>query len=577
MTRSGRMSDERLRETAPQFMRLVDEERRGDPQWEARRSGRISDPVPADTQAAREIGFEIPDRYNASSILFDNLLAGRGEKIALYCNDRNVTYRELCNAASQFGNALIGAGLSRGQRVLLLLYDSPEYVAAIFGAMRAGCVPVLINSLSPAELIAYYLQDSAAEVAVVHGELAKLLEHPDVRASRLRHVVCVGTADAPPAGNLYAVHPWTEWLRPQPADLEAANTHRDEMALWMYSSGSTGRPKGVVHLHHDLPYTYQAYGHCTLAIREDDSVFSPPKIFFAYGFGNALTFPFSVGASTVLHPGRPDPEAVFAAIERHRPTMLFGLPTLYNALLSHPGSERRDLSSLRLCVSAAEVLSSEMFREWKRRYGLSIVEGLGSTEVLHMYLSNRIDLQKPGASGARVPGYEIKLTDLEGDPVARGQSGIMWVRGDSAAPMYWNRPDKTRETMRDGWIWTGDRFHEDEDGFYYFEGRADDLIKVSGQWVHPLEIERCLAENPAVLECAVLGVEDANRLMTLQAWVVLKAGKAADEETTRELQTFVKQQLLPYKYPRVIEFMEALPKTGTGKIDRQALKAAKKS
>jgi len=345
----------------------------------------------------------------------------------------------------------------------------------------------------------------------------------------------------------------------------------------MYSSGSTGRPKGVVHLHHDLPYTYQAYGRCTLGIREDDIVFSPPKIFFAYGFGNALTFPFSVGASTVLHPGRPDPEAVFAAIERHRPTMLFGLPTLYNALLSHPGSERRDLSSLRLCVSAAEVLSSEMFREWKRRYGLSIVEGLGSTEVLHMYLSNRIDLQKPGASGARVPGYEIKLTDLEGDPVARGQSGIMWVRGDSAAPMYWNRPDKTRETMRDGWIWTGDRFHEDEDGFYYFEGRADDLIKVSGQWVHPLEIERCLAENPAVLECAVLGVEDANRLMTLQAWVVLKAGKAADEETTRELQTFVKQQLLPYKYPRVIEFMEALPKTGTGKIDRQALKAAKKS
>jgi acetyl-CoA synthetase len=213
-----------------------------------------------------------------------------------------------------------------------------------------------------------------------------------------------------------------------------------------------------------------------------------------------------------------------------------------------------------------------MFREWQRGYGLSIVEGLGSTEVLHMYLSNRIDRQKPGASGARVPGYELKLTDLDGNPVRQGGSGLMWVRGDSAAPMYWNRPDKTQETMRVGWIWTGDRFHEDEDGYYYFEGRADDLIKVSGQWIHPLEVERCLAEHPAVGECAVLGVEDANRLMSLKAWVALRPGTAADADTTRALQEFVKRRLLPYKYPRVVEYLEALPKTGTGKIDRQALR-----
>jgi acetyl-CoA synthetase len=331
----------------------------------------------------------------------------------------------------------------------------------------------------------------------------------------------------------------------------------------------------VVHLHHDAAYTFESYGRRVLGLRESDIVFSPPKIFFAYGFGNSLTFPFSVGAAAVLHPGRPDPESVFAAIERYRPTLLFGLPTLYSALLSHPGSERRDLSSLRLCVSAAEVLSQELFLEWRRRYGLSIVEGLGSTEVLHMYLSNRIDAQKPGASGGRVPGYEIKLTDSDGNPVERGASGVMWVRGDSAAPFYWNRADKTRETMREGWIWTGDRFHEDADGCYYFEGRADDLIKVSGQWIHPLEIERCLAEHPAVRECAVLGIEQANRLMSVHAWVALRPGYAAGAELTRTLQAFVKERLLPFKYPRQIEYLDVLPTTGTGKIDRQALKVGR--
>ena len=297
-------------------------------------------------------------------------------------------------------------------------------------------------------------------------------------------------------------------------ELDEVDTHPDEMAFWMYSSGSTGRPKGVVHLHHDARYTYESYGRRVLGIRESDVVFSPPKIFFAYGFGNAITFPFSVGATVVLHPGRPDADAVYDVIERHRPTILFGLPTLYNALIVHPGAERRDLSSLRLCISAAETLSQEMFAEWERRHGLRIVEGLGSTEVLHIYISNRLERQKPGASGARVPGYEIKLCDPEGHTVPVGEPGIMWVRGDSNAPFYWNRPDKTRETMREGWIYTGDRFREDADGYYWFEGRADDLVKVSGQWVHPLEVERALAEHPNVRECAVLAVEDENRLMT---------------------------------------------------------------
>jgi benzoate-CoA ligase family protein len=574
MTRSGRMSDERLRETAPVFMSMVESRRRADPAAHARREGRVLDVVPHDASGAQEIGFRVPERYNASHILFDNLDAGRGEKTAIVCEGRSTTYRELCTLAAQVGHGLNAFGLVRAQRVLLLMHDTPQLAAAIFGAIRAGFVPVLVNTLSPAELVAYYLQDSAAEVAIASGDLVKLLDHDQVSASRLRHLVLAGAAAPallPP--HLYRVCAWDEWLEGKPRELAAADTHRDEMAFWMYSSGSTGRPKGVVHLHHDPAYTFQSYGRRVLEMREDDVVFSPPKIFFAYGFGNSLTFPFSVGATAVLHPGRPDAESVLSIIERHRPTILFGLPTLYSALLSHPGSERRDLSSLRLCISAAEVLSGEMFREWKRRYGLSIIEGLGSTEALHMYLSNRIDKPKPGASGARVPGYEIKLTDRDGNVVPHGESGLMWVRGDSAAPMYWNRPDKTQETMRGGWIWTGDRFHEDEDGDFYFEGRADDLIKVSGQWIHPLEVERCLAEHPAVAECAVLGVEDANRLMSLKAWVALRPGIAACADTTRSLQDFVKQRLLPYKYPRAVEYLEALPKTGTGKIDRQALRA----
>ncbi len=572
MTRSGRMSDERLRQTAPAFMSMVESRHRADPGSQARREGHFADAVPLDSPGAREIGFRVPERYNAASILFDNIGAGRGEKIALICEGRLMTYRELCALAARVGHGLNAFGLARGQRVLLLMHDTPQLVAAIFGAIRAGFVPVLVNTLSPPELVAYYLQDSSAEVAIAGGDLVKLLGHEEVQASRLRHLVLTGKAVEDLAPHLYRVHAWEEWLEGEPSELTAADTQRDEMAFWMYSSGSTGRPKGVVHLQHDAAYTFESYGRRVLGIRADDIVFSPPKIFFAYGFGNSLTFPFSVGATAVLLPGRPDAESVLCVIERDRPTILFGLPTLYSSVLSHVGSEKRDLSSLRLCISAAEVLSGEMFREWQRRYGLSIVEGLGSTEILHMYLSNPIDGPKPGASGIRVPGYEVKLTDAEGNTVPTGEPGLMWVRGDSSAPLYWNRPDKTHETMRGGWIWTGDRFHEDDGGYYHFEGRADDLIKVSGQWIHPLEVERCLAEHPAVGECAVLGVEDANRLMSLKAWVALRPGVVAGADTTRALQDFVKQRLLPYKYPRVIEYLEALPKTGTGKIDRHALR-----
>lgn len=570
MTRSGRMSDARLAEAAPEFMAAVGAARRAYPAGAWPRTFAIVDPVAGDAPGAREIGFAVPEHYNASALLYDNL-AARAGKVAVLCGERSVTYGELCALAGRAGNGLRRMGIPREGRVLILLDDGPEYVAAVFGAIRAGFVPVLVNTLSPPDLVAYFLQDSSAEAAIVGARFAPLLGHPDVAASRLRQVVHVDRVIAGAAAALAQHHDWNEWIRAQAPALDPADTHRDAMAFWMYSSGSTGRPKGVVHLQHDALYTHLAYNGGVLGLTERDVVFSPPKIFFAYGFGNSLTFPFAVGATTVLMPGRPEPEAVFATIERHRPTVLFGLPTLYVALAAHPGSESRDLSSLRLCVSAAETLSPELFETWRKRHGLAIVEGLGSTEVLHIYLSNEPEWQKPGSSGRRVPGYELRLVDPDGGEVADGESGVLWVRGHSQAPCYWNRPDKTAETMRDGWICTGDRFRRDADGFHFFEGRGDDLVKVSGQWVHPLEVERCLALHPGMRECVVLAVEDGNRLTTLAAFVVLEAMPDDEAATTAALQRYVKARLTPYKYPRIVRYFDALPKTGTGKIDRQAL------
>lgn len=533
----------------------------------------IVDRVPDDAASVQEIGFEIAVRYNASEILFDNLEAGRADKVAIYAAAGNTTYRELCAKAAQCGNALTSLGLRRGDRVLLLLNDTASYPAVFFGAVRAGFVPMLINTLSPKDLIGFYLQDSAAQVAVIDAEYASLFDRETIAGTQLRTLVVLnGAATGEPS---LEILDGDQWFAGFPAELEAAPTSRDDMAFWMYSSGSTGRPKGIVHLQHDMAYTAKSFGRHILGIEENDICFSVPKIFFAYGFGNSISFPFSVGASTVLLAGRPEPSAVLDTIARFKPTLFFGLPTLYNALLNHPRIEGADLSSVRLCLSAAEVLSQDIFNEWKRRFGHEIVEGLGSTEVLHIYLSNTRAQKKTGTAGKRVPGYEIRLTTPEGEPVARGQEGVMWVRGHSNAPCYWNRPDKTAQTMREeGWIWTGDRLVEDADGFFTFVGRVDDLIKVSGQWIYPLEIELCLSEHPAVRECAVLGLELADRRMTTKAFVILRDGHAASEALTRELQDFVKAKLLPFKYPRLVEYRSDLPKTGTGKIDRQQLRSA---
>jgi len=530
----------------------------------------IADQVPTDSAGAREIGFSIPTIYNASRILFDNLARGHGDRLALTGPLGAVTYAELCAETSRWGHGLISLGLKRGDRVLMFLDDTPAYPAAFFGAVRAGFVPLLINTLTPPDLLQFYLSDSAATVAVADAEFCARFDEVACKDSALQTLVVV---NGEASGHAVAKTATAKgWLPGFPADLAEADTHRNEMAFWMYSSGSTGRPKGIVHLQHDMAYSDQAYAQNFLKLTTGDICFSVPKMFFAYGFGNSVTFPFSVGAATLLLPGQPRPQTIFEAIARYRPTVFFGLPTLYTSLARAEGADKADFSSLRLAVSAAEVLSTEVFNGWKALTGLEIVEGLGSTEVLHIYLSNQTEKKKIGAAGLRVPGYEIALRDSEGNEVGDDVEGILWVRGDSNTPLYWNRPDKSAETIREGgWIYTGDRFVRDAEGFYFFRGRADDLIKISGQWVYPLEVELCLAEHPDVRECAVFAAELPDRRMTLKALVVMNQAAADERETTKLLQDFVKAKLLPYKYPREIRFTDELPKTGTGKIDRQAV------
>jgi len=530
----------------------------------------IVDLVPPDSAGAREIGFTIPDIYNASRILFDNLAAGRGGKPALIGPSGALTYAELGAAACRWGNGFASLGLTRGDRVLLFLDDTPAYPAAFFGAVRAGFVPLLINTLTPPDLLQFYLADSGAAIAVADAEFVSRFDREACAGTALRTLIVVnGDAGSRAAPQTLAAEAWLATFADQLAE---ADTHRNDMAFWMYSSGSTGRPKGIVHLQHDMAYSNAAFARHLLKLAPDDICFSVPKIFFAYGFGNSITFPFAAGAATLLLPGQPKPASIFAAIARFRPTVFFGLPTLYTALTKADGADAADLSSLRLALSAAEILSAEVFNGWKALTGLEIVEGLGSTEVLHIYLSNREDRKKPGAAGLRVPGYELALKDKDGRDVADGEEGILWVRGDSNTPLYWNRPDKSAETIRaGGWIYTGDRFVRDADGFHVFRGRADDLIKISGQWVYPLEVELCLAEHPDIRECAVYAAELPDRRMTLKAVVVMNTPDFDEREATKRLQDFVKAKLLPYKYPREIAFVAELPKTGTGKIDRQAV------
>ncbi len=497
---------------------------------------------------------ELPERYNVGADLLErNLKAGRENKLAIASAAQDFTYGELFNLACGAAHALRDLGVRREDRVLIIGYDSPGWVASFLGAIRLGAVPVPVNPLlQRSEDYDHFIDDSLARVVVVDANTEEKLKPAVARAAGAPHMLR------------------GDQIGPGP-ELAAAPTRRDDMAFWLYSSGSTGKPKAVVHLQHDIPYTCVTYGVQVLGIREADTTFSTTGLFHAYGFGNNLSIPYWVGASTVLHAGRSTPASVLETIEKRRPTLFFSAPTLYNAILNFEGAKGRDLSSIRHCVAAAEALPAEVWRRWKEAFGLTILDGVGSTEMLHIYCSNRLDDVRPGSSGKPVPGYELKILDNAGHPVPTGEAGDLYVKGDSALALYWAQHEKTKRSVLGEWFFSGDRYRVDEDGFYWYEGRSDDMIKVSGLWVSPIEIESVLMEHPVVAESAVVGV-DVDGFMKIKAFVIIKGDAAAGDALVAELQEHCKTRLQRFQYPQLIEFVPELPKTVTGKIQRYKLR-----
>lgn len=506
----------------------------------------------------------IPERHNASELIDRVLERGLAEKTAIVCGDERVSYGELARRINRFGNALLGLGVRREERVLLVLLDTPAFPTAFLGATRAGAVPIPANTLLAADEYHYMLADSYARVVVADAALL-----PTVRAALagLREPPLLIVANGDPGDALGL----DQLLAAASDELAPADTHRDDMAFWLYSSGSTGMPKGAVHRHRDILYTCETYARHVLRITKDDITYSASKLFHAYGLGNNLTFPYWAGATTVLSPGRPAPLAVLETAQRARPTLFFAVPTLYNAIVNTPGAAGYDLSSVRFCVSAAEALPPEVWRRWKELFGLTILDGIGSTEMLHIFLSNTPEKLRPGSSGVPVPGYDARLIGLDGQPAASGEPGALHIRGGSGASFYWHNDEKTRRTMIGEWNVTGDYYRVDADGFYWYEGRIDDMIKVGGNWVSPIDIENALTEHPAVLEPAVVGVP-IEGLTRIRAFVVLRDGHAASDALVGELQEWCKTRLRRYQYPHLVTFVPELPKTVTGKIQRFKLR-----
>ncbi len=510
---------------------------------------------------------ELPARYNAAETFIDAHRGVRDDRVAIRCQGKAVTYGELAANVDRAGNALRDLGVRMEERVLILCLDSPAFVYAFFGAIKIGAVPIPANTLLTAHDLRYILEDSRAVAVVASAPLvAKVLEvRPHL--PRLRHVLVSGG----PSGE-HALS-FEEALAAADDQLQPADTTPDDACFWLYSSGTTGFPKGAVHLHHDMLYAADAYGKVVLASTEEDRHFTVSPLFHAYGLGNGVFFPFRVGASAVYKPERATPDLVYQLITDERPTILFTAPTFYAALLAYPEADfKYDLSSLRFCVSAGEALPRALFDQWQKRFGLEILDGIGSTEMLHIFISNFPGKARGGTSGTVVPGYRARVVDDDGNDLGAGETGNLWVSGDSCCAYYWNKHEKTKATFRGEWAVTGDKYHLDADGYYTYEGRSDDMLKVSGQWVSPAEVEAALVEHPAVLECGVVGAKDKDDLVKPKAFVLLKQGHTPSDALAEELKQFVKGRITPYKYPRWIEFVDELPKTATGKIQRFKLR-----
>jgi benzoate-CoA ligase family protein len=509
---------------------------------------------------------DLPQTFNVSTAFLDwNLEQGRGNRVAIYAGAEQLTYRALLAQVNRAGNALRALGVRAEDRVFLLMLDSPDLASLFWGAIRIGAVAVPTNTALTPHDYAYMLRDSRAGVLVVSEELLPVVEPVLRDLPALRHVIVAGGSAS--GGGRHALR---DLLAAADPALDPAPTHRDEPAFWLWSSGSTGPPKGTIHLHHDMVCTADLYARTVLEIRENDICFSIAKLYFAYGLGNALYFPFRVGAAAVLYPGRFEPRLYFDLIRRYRPTLFFGVPTAYAAMLAQDGPA--DLGGVRLCVSAGEPLPAAIFTRWKERFGVEILDGIGSTEALHIYLSNRPGRVRPGTTGEAVPGYAVRIVDEEGRDMPRGEIGDLLVAGDSIASGYWNQHERTKQAFRGEWFVSGDKYYQDPDGFYWYCGRSDDMLKAGGQWVSPVEVEATLIQHPAVLECGVVGNADRDGLVKPYAFVVLKPGQTPSDALAQELQGFVRDKIAPYKYPRWIEFVAELPKTATGKIQRFRLR-----
>ena len=513
----------------------------------------------------------IARNFNIASHFVDAPAALHPERVAIVGEPAAASYGELAALVARAGNALRAQGVGRGDRVLIVLPDSFEFFAAFFGAAKIGAVAVPVNPFARANDYIHYIENCEPRVAVVHSEaLEEFL--PASSARTQAPIILAGDEASDPHG--VALAPWSSWIAEANDQLIVAETTPSDPAFMLYTSGSGGAPKAAVHRHADMLFTSRNYAQNVLGLRSDDLAFSASKLFFAYGLGNGMYFPLSVGARTLLNPLRTSVDVVIEMVNRHRPTVFFAVPTLYAAILREADRSTRsvEFSSVRACVSAGETLPAEIFNAWKRRFHLEILDGIGSTEMLHIFISSRAGKCVPGSCGSPVPGYEVRIVDDDGNPLPAGETGNLWVRGESAFAEYWRIPDLTTRTKRAGWVVTGDKFFCDPDGYYHYCGRADDMLKVAGMWVSPVEVENALLGHPLVVEAAVVGSADARGLTCSVAHVVLRAGGQASENLSKEILEHLKARLAAYKVPREVRFCADLPKTVTGKIQRFKLR-----
>lgn len=512
----------------------------------------------------------LPDTFNAAAYFVDrNVLEGRGAKTAIECGEERVSYLQLLERTNRAGNVLRRLGVRAGERVLLLLLDGPEFLYSFFGGIKIGAVPVPANPFVKPPEYEYLVNDSQAGVVVISPALVPQLRAiPRERISNLREVVVAG---GPQEGQPLL----SDLMNASSPELEAAPTSKDAPAFWLYSSGSTGSPKACVHLQHDMVVCSELYAKGILGMNESDRCYSVARLFFAYGLGNAGYFPLACGATTILSPLRPNPAGIYADIERYRPTLFFSVPSNYAALLAHASEGAKkdyDLSTLRQAVSAGEALPAPIFDRFKQRFGVEILDSLGSTESLQMVIANRPGDVKPGSSGKVIPGYEARIVDEKGQPVAAGEIGNLLIKGDSICAGYWNLPEKTKEVFEGDWFHTGDKYYQDENGYFWYAGRANDMFKVNGRWLSPAEVESALIAHPAVREAAVIARDDESGLTRPAAYVVVNSESTPEDQLVHELQDWVAQKVGSYKRPTWIEFLPELPKTATGKLQRFKLR-----